>query len=204
MTTCISPWSIFPAAACASGSKHPVSEADAVNYAHQIGEALQIVHAARVVHRDLKPSNLMLTNENRLVLIDFGSARTQFMAQRPDALRRLHRNTLLCVSGADRRPRTGRARRSLQSRSRAVRDALGRAALHRQNAGGYPGGAPLGADPASARTSRQLSADHRSPAGQGSEGSICVGRGVSRCPGCVARGIERSETQQATAESLDS
>ncbi len=80
MTTCISPWNISPAAACASGSKHPVSEADAVNYAHQIGEALQIVHAARIVHRDLKPSNLMLTNENRLVLIDFGSARTQFMA----------------------------------------------------------------------------------------------------------------------------
>jgi serine/threonine protein kinase len=48
--------------------------------AHQIGEALQIVHAARVVHRDLKPSNLMLTNENRLVLIDFGSARSQFTA----------------------------------------------------------------------------------------------------------------------------
>jgi tRNA A-37 threonylcarbamoyl transferase component Bud32 len=63
--------------------KHPVSEADAVNYAHQIGEALQIVHAARIVHRDLKPSNLMLTNENRLVLIDFGSARTQFMANDP-------------------------------------------------------------------------------------------------------------------------
>ncbi len=69
----------FPCGSLRERLKHPVSEADAVNYAHQIGEALQIVHAARVVHRDLKPSNLMLTNENRLVLIDFGSARTQFL-----------------------------------------------------------------------------------------------------------------------------
>jgi len=69
----------FPCGSLRERLKHPVSEADAINYAHQIGEALQIVHAARVVHRDLKPSNLMLTNENRLVLIDFGSARTQFM-----------------------------------------------------------------------------------------------------------------------------
>jgi tRNA A-37 threonylcarbamoyl transferase component Bud32 len=70
----------FPCGSLRERLKHPVSEADALNYAHQIGEALQIVHAARVVHRDLKPSNLMLTNENRLVLIDFGSARSQFMA----------------------------------------------------------------------------------------------------------------------------
>ena len=70
----------FPCGSLRERLKHPVSEADAVNYAHQIGEALQIVHAARIVHRDLKPSNLMLTNENRLVLIDFGSARTQFVA----------------------------------------------------------------------------------------------------------------------------
>jgi tRNA A-37 threonylcarbamoyl transferase component Bud32 len=69
----------FPCGSLRERLKHPVSEADALNYAHQIGEALQIVHAACVVHRDLKPSNLMLTNENRLVLIDFGSARSQFM-----------------------------------------------------------------------------------------------------------------------------
>jgi tRNA A-37 threonylcarbamoyl transferase component Bud32 len=68
----------FPCGSLRDRLKHPVSEADAFNYAHQIGEALQIVHAARVVHRDLKPSNLMLTDANRLVLIDFGSARAQF------------------------------------------------------------------------------------------------------------------------------
>jgi tRNA A-37 threonylcarbamoyl transferase component Bud32 len=73
----------FPCGSLRERLKHPVSEADAMNYAHQIGEALQIVHAARVVHRDLKPSNLMLTNENRLVLIDFGSARGAFLANDP-------------------------------------------------------------------------------------------------------------------------
>ena len=54
-----------------------MSEADAINYARQIGEALQVLHAAHVVHRDLKPSNLMLTDDNRVVLIDFGSATVQ-------------------------------------------------------------------------------------------------------------------------------
>jgi serine/threonine-protein kinase PpkA len=60
--------------------KNPVSEADAVNYARQIGEALQVLHTAHVVHRDLKPSNLMLTDDNRVILIDFGSARMQLAA----------------------------------------------------------------------------------------------------------------------------
>ena len=67
----------FPCGSLRDRMKHPISEGDALNYARQIGEALQIVHAARIVHRDLKPSNLMLTDDNRLVLIDFGSARTQ-------------------------------------------------------------------------------------------------------------------------------
>jgi serine/threonine protein kinase len=67
----------FPCGSLRDRMKHPISETDALNYAHQIGEALQILHAARIVHRDLKPSNLMLTDDNRLVLIDFGSARSQ-------------------------------------------------------------------------------------------------------------------------------
>lgn len=67
----------FPCGNLRDRLKNPVSEADAVNYARQIGEALQVLHAAHVVHRDLKPSNLMLTDDNRVILIDFGSARTQ-------------------------------------------------------------------------------------------------------------------------------
>ena len=69
----------FPCGSLRDRLKNPVSEADAVNYARQIGEALQVVHAAHIVHRDLKPSNLMLTDDNRVVLIDFGSARSKLV-----------------------------------------------------------------------------------------------------------------------------
>jgi tRNA A-37 threonylcarbamoyl transferase component Bud32 len=70
----------FPCGSLRDRLKNPVSEADAVNYARQIGEALQVLHAAHIVHRDLKPSNLMLTDDNRLILIDFGSASMRFAA----------------------------------------------------------------------------------------------------------------------------
>jgi serine/threonine-protein kinase PpkA len=70
----------FPCGSLRERLKNPLSEVDALNYARQIGEALQIVHAAHIVHRDLKPSNVMLTDDNRVVLIDFGSARSQLIA----------------------------------------------------------------------------------------------------------------------------
>jgi tRNA A-37 threonylcarbamoyl transferase component Bud32 len=70
----------FPCGSLRDRLKNPVSEADAVHYARQIGEALQVLHAAHVVHRDLKPSNLMLTDDNRLILIDFGSASMRLAA----------------------------------------------------------------------------------------------------------------------------
>jgi serine/threonine-protein kinase PpkA len=75
----------FPCGSMRERLRNPVSEADAVNYARQIAEALQVVHAAGIFHRDLKPSNLMLTTDNRVVLIDFGSARAQLVA--PDLAR---------------------------------------------------------------------------------------------------------------------
>ena len=69
----------FPCGSLRDRFKNPVSERDALNYARQIASALQVVHAAGIVHRDLKPSNLMLTTDNRAVLIDFGSARAQLV-----------------------------------------------------------------------------------------------------------------------------
>jgi serine/threonine-protein kinase PpkA len=71
----------FPCGSMRERLRNPVSEAEAVNYARQIAEALQLVHSAGIVHRDLKPSNLMLNSDNRVVLIDFGSARAHLVTQ---------------------------------------------------------------------------------------------------------------------------
>ena len=56
-------------------SKEKLSEDRALEYIAKVGEALEILHQAQFLHRDIKPDNIMLADDGRLVLIDFGAAR---------------------------------------------------------------------------------------------------------------------------------
>jgi serine/threonine-protein kinase len=53
----------------------PLPEPEAVNYATQSLAALEAAHRQGVVHRDVKPHNMVLTDEGRLKVTDFGIAR---------------------------------------------------------------------------------------------------------------------------------
>ena len=52
-----------------------LSEAEALFYIQKIGQALEVLHLAHFLHRDIKPDNIMLADDGRVVLIDFGAAR---------------------------------------------------------------------------------------------------------------------------------
>ncbi len=55
------------------GRKLPIPKVEIL--VEQIVQALTAIHQAGIYHLDLKPENLILTTDNRLVLIDFGAAR---------------------------------------------------------------------------------------------------------------------------------
>ena len=55
--------------------KGKLTEAEALAYIAKVGEALEILHQAQFLHRDIKPDNIMLADDGRVVLIDFGAAR---------------------------------------------------------------------------------------------------------------------------------
>jgi serine/threonine protein kinase len=59
----------------------PPSEAELRGILMPILSALEVVHAHNFLHRDIKPANILLTKDQRPILIDFGSARTIVQAR---------------------------------------------------------------------------------------------------------------------------
>lgn len=54
----------------------PMSEEEVLNYALQVAEILEYLHAQSppVIHRDITPDNLVLREDGQIVVIDFGAA----------------------------------------------------------------------------------------------------------------------------------
>ena len=53
-----------------------------LNYISQVLRALMYAHERGVVHRDIKPSNIMITGDEKAVLLDFGLAVSELDAER--------------------------------------------------------------------------------------------------------------------------
>ncbi|HEY0754386.1 MAG TPA: serine/threonine-protein kinase [Ktedonobacteraceae bacterium] len=58
------------------GTRLPLGEV--VPYTSQIADALQYVHEHQIVHRDVKPQNMLLTEQNQIILNDFGTATVSY------------------------------------------------------------------------------------------------------------------------------
>jgi eukaryotic-like serine/threonine-protein kinase len=55
----------------------PLDAAAAIDFAIQLADELEYVHAHGVVHRDLKPENVLITPDGKAKLVDFGIALLQ-------------------------------------------------------------------------------------------------------------------------------
>jgi serine/threonine protein kinase len=55
--------------------KRKLTDAEALRWMSEVGDALHFAHTQGVIHRDIKPSNIMIGEDDRAMLADFGLAR---------------------------------------------------------------------------------------------------------------------------------
>jgi serine/threonine-protein kinase len=58
-----------------SGGNHKLPLSDSLQFANEIAEALDYAHSHGVIHRDIKPANILITEDGRAKITDFGVAR---------------------------------------------------------------------------------------------------------------------------------
>ena len=75
----------------------------AVDLIRQVLEGARFAHRHGVVHRDLKPQNVIVDDEGKAVVTDFGIARAGRLGDHPDRLGDGHAALPLARAGAGRR-----------------------------------------------------------------------------------------------------